>query len=1050
MSFYKKISDAIAAALSGKDAVVLAKVARDAVMSAAKRLCEHKGVGVDDDVTLIELIHSPVIEEFVGTIEAVAALDFVRILGTNADHERGVKKTRAAQAAKTALDFAALVGAAVEPGSVTPPTSFAPALTEAETRRLYIDTYLEEAGWKVSDAKDVVDPGGASIEVKVTGMPPDGQDGFCDYVLFGNDGRPLAVVEAKKTSVSEEKGRVQVQRYGECLERQHGVKPVLYYTNGYTIKCLDRIYAEPRRLVVFHTLKELERMHALRSRGKIGNMNPNPEIAGRPYQSTAIKSICEHLDGKHRKGLLVLATGTGKTRVSIALIDVLTRNGWIENVLFLADRRELVRQAHKEFVKQLPNMTYSVLSDKKLKGSEDARIMFSTHQTMIRYIDAEAKKFTPGRFDLIVIDEAHRSIFNKYGAIFRYFDSLLVGLTATPKEDVDANTYKIFDCESGSPNFSYQIEEAVKAGWLVDWELYNRTTDVLQRGIHYSELSEEEREAADELFEGAGYDETPEHVSNSKIFKAVYNTKTVDLVLQDLMKHGFKVGGGETLGKAVVFAMNHHHAEMIVERFKKLYPQYPEEYCQLIDNYEKFADTLIDDFKTKPGFRIAVSVDMLDTGIDVPEILNLVFFKQVKSKIKFIQMVGRGTRTCEDVFGPGLHKKKFRAFDWCGNFEYFGMGGKGSEDGGLAKSLTQNLFELRLSLARQLQHVDHQQFPWRKAYRKELVAGLHAATVLLKSRTARIDVRENLPHIDKYVSEESWKAISPMAESEISTFIAPLVEGGEGSELVKMFDARMLRIENVVASVADVEKAKADVRAVMKTAKALQGLGSIDEIAAKAKELKELASDEIWLKPDIERIEMLRKALRMLMPYLKDEKKALVDLQIDDRVQERFGAGWMPDVRTYREKVIDYLLKHSDSPVIAKIRALEKLTHEDMDEIERVCFKELGTREDFEAENKDSEGRSLAGFLRSLTGLDQKAVNDRFGEFLNDNSLTVDQQSFVSEVIDYLRANGEVSVDDLKAKAPFNDMDLAEIFGGRYDVLLKIRDAIVELESIAV
>lgn len=311
-------------------------------------------------------------------------------------------------------------------------------------------------------------------------------------------------------------------------------------------------------------------------------------------------------------------------------------------------------------------------------------------------------------------------------------------------------------------------------------------------------------------------------------------------------------------------------------------------------------------------------------------------------------------------------------------------------------------------------------------------------------------MRENLPHIDKYVSEDSWKAISPMAESEISTFIAPLVEGGEGSELVKMFDARMLRIENVVVSGSDVEKAKADVGAVRKTAKALQGLGSIDEIAAKAKELKELVADEIWLKPDIERIEKLRKALRMLMPYLKDEKKALVDLQIDDRVQERFGAGWMIGVKTYRERVIDYLLKHSDSPVIARIRALEKLTHEDMDEIERVCFEELGSRADFEAENKGSEGRSLAGFLRSLTGLDQKAVNDRFGEFLNDSTLTADQQSFVSEVIDYLRANGEVSVDDLKAKAPFNDMDLSAIFGDRLDVFSKLRNTIVELETIAV
>ena len=1049
MSFYSQTSDFLDSAVSSKDSVKIAVASRDAVRATIKFLFGKKNAEFDEKETLLGHIHSRIVEEFVSVPEKIAALDFVRMLGSNADHGIHVKRTQSAKAVQTARDFAALVGAAFEPGSVTAPET-TPELTEAETRKLYIDTYLEEAGWEVSTVKGALVPGGAGIEYKVEGMPPNGQDGYCDYVLFGDDGKPLAVVEAKKTSESEEKGRTQVIRYGECLEKRFHVKPILYYTNGYRIQCLDRVYSEPRRLVAFHTKKELERLMALQKRGKIGDMKPNPDIAGRPYQTTAITSMCEHFDGKHRKGLVVLATGTGKTRVAIALVDVLTRHNWVENVLFLADRRELVKQAHKWFAKLLPNMTYSVLSDEKLKGSEDARIMFSTHQTMIRYIDAADKKFKPGRFDLIIIDEAHRSIFNKYGAIFRYFDSLLVGLTATPKQDVDANTYRLFDREVGKPNYSYSIDEAVEHHWLVDWDLKNRTTDVMRSGITYDELSEEEREQADEEFVKAGYSEVPEHVSSSKIFKAVFNETTCDKVLQDLMTNGYKLADNETLGKTIIFAANHPHAEMIVSRFKKLYPQYPEEYCQLIDNYVKFSDTLIDDFKEKPAFRIAVSVDMLDTGVDVPEILNLVFFKKVRSKIKFIQMVGRGTRTCDDLFGLDSHKKKFRAFDWCGNFEYFGMGGKGSDDGPIPKSLTQTIFEARVHLALLLQPVEQQQIEWRKVYHDEIVAELLAAAKLLKTRIERIQVRENLPHIDRFQTAAVWNVLSPVSEAEVDSFIAPLVESSEGNELIKMFDARMLRVEVPLVGGNDAEMAKGDVASVRKTAKALMTFGTIPEVMARAKELKRLASDELWGNPTLEEIEELRRAIRPLLPYLKGEKKAIVTLNISDKVEELPDWGWKVDIKTYREKVIDYLQKHSESPVVAKIRQMKKLTPEDMNEIEKVCFEELGTKEEFNEENKDNEGRSLAGFLRSLTGLDQDAVNALFGEFLQGGNLNADQQMFVSEIIDYIRANGEITFGILQTETPFSDFELDELFKDNMGEWQKLVSRINDILPLAV
>ena len=393
-------------------------------------------------------------------------------------------------------------------------------MSEANTRKLYIDLYLKEAGWDVLDAENVAIAGKAGIEIKVEGMPNAQGIGFCDYVLYGRDGKPLAIVEAKKTSVSPEKGRHQVDLYGECMKAIYGYKPILYYTNGYVTKVIDGIYPD-RTVMAFHTIDELELMMQRRNRGNITDLKISDRITNRPYQKMAITNLCEWLNQKHRRGLLVMATGTGKTRVAISLVDVLSRNNWVKNVLFLADRTSLVNQAKKNFAKLLPNMSICELSGNEEKDY-NARLMFCTYQTMINYIDAEDKRFTSGRFDLIIIDEAHRSIFNKYGSIFAYFDSLLVGLTATPKSEVDANTYRIFGCESGIPNFDYSLEEAVKDKYLVNYKSFSRTTKLLKRGIKYNELTEDEKRQLDEYF----VDEPPTPdftVSEKELFKKIFN-----------------------------------------------------------------------------------------------------------------------------------------------------------------------------------------------------------------------------------------------------------------------------------------------------------------------------------------------------------------------------------------------------------------------------------------------------------------------------------------------------------------------------------------------
>ena len=445
------------------------------------------------NASLLELIDHAVVTSYINDTDTVNALHYVRILGINAKHGWKVRKNEAKLAQENITYLIGLL-AAKETG-----TEYAyrkpPYMSEAATRKLYVDLYLKEAGWDVLDKENVAQPGKVGIEIEVQGMPNPKGLGYCDYVLYGRDGKPLAIVEVKKTSVDPEKGRHQVDLYASCMERVYGYKPVMYYTNGYSTKIIDGIYPD-RDVIAFHSIDDLELMLQRRGRKAITDLTINDEITNRPYQKIAITNICEWLNAKHRRGLLVMATGTGKTRVAISLVDVLSRNHWVKNVLFLADRTSLVNQAKRNFAKHLPKMSVCELS---AAGEKDynARLMFCTYQTMINYIDAEDKRFFTGRFDLIIIDEAHRSIFNRYGTIFKYFDSFLVGLTATPKNEVDANTYRIFDCEAGIPNFDYTLEDGIREHYLVGYRVKNRTSEIMSHGIDYNSLTDEQKEQLD-------------------------------------------------------------------------------------------------------------------------------------------------------------------------------------------------------------------------------------------------------------------------------------------------------------------------------------------------------------------------------------------------------------------------------------------------------------------------------------------------------------------------------------------------------------------------
>lgn len=970
---------------------------------------------------------------YVQDSDVINSLHYVRILGMNAEHDQKIKKT----ADKLAYDNLAYFIGLIEAQEKGTRAQYQkpPYMSEANTRKLYIDLYLKEAGWDVLDTENVAIAGKAGIEIKVEGMPNAQGIGFCDYVLYGRDGKPLAIVEAKKTSVSPEKGRHQVDLYGECMKAIYGYKPILYYTNGYVTKVIDGIYPD-RTVMAFHTIDELELMMQRRNRGNITDLKISDRITNRPYQKMAITNLCEWLNQKHRRGLLVMATGTGKTRVAISLVDVLSRNNWVKNVLFLADRTSLVNQAKKNFAKLLPNMSICELSGNEEKDY-NARLMFCTYQTMINYIDAEDKRFTSGRFDLIIIDEAHRSIFNKYGSIFAYFDSLLVGLTATPKSEVDANTYRIFGCESGIPNFDYSLEEAVKDKYLVNYKSFSRTTKLLKRGIKYNELTEDEKRQLDEYF----VDEPPTPdftVSEKELFKKIFNKNTCCEILEELMQYGIKTNGGELLGKSIIFAYNHHHAQMIVDCFHELYPEHPANYCQLIDNYVKYADDLILKFENDDEFRIAVSVDMLDTGIDVPAVVNLVFFKPVKSKIKFVQMIGRGTRLCENLFGEGKDKTHFIIFDYCGNFEYFDAHPDGT-DGMGGRSLSQRLFEVRLDILHELQRIEYQEQEFARSYYNKTKDLLHAAVYKIKGHSARMQVRAEMQYVDKYSDYATWESVSPLMVKEIKVHITPLLDSGlEGFDLSIAFDIRMLDIELSILVQGNTGKATRDVKTVRQVAQyLLTEKASIPQVFAKAEQLKTLVSEQFWDAPSLEKLEQLRVDVRDLMQFLDKSPKKQIDVNIDDTVEPSGydGGDTIIDIRTYREKVLDYLIEHSDNEVIHKIQRLEPITNEDLKALEKILWEELGTKEEYE---QTTDIDNLAVFVRSLIGLSQEAVNEKFGEYLNGNVLNAQQQEFIRAIINYVRENGDISREDLIEKSPFDNYDILTLFGDNITSVLTI------------
>lgn len=928
--------------------------------------------------------------------------------------------------------------------------------SEAQTRKFFIDLMLNEAGWDVLDKEGAIVPRKAGIEIEVSGMPNQSGTGYVDYVLFGANGKPLAVVEAKRTTKDPEVGKQQAILYADCLEKKYGVRPVIYYTNGYRTFVIDGLGYPAREIFSFHTEDDLNVLIQRRGRKPITDLKVNDNITDREYQKRAIRAICEHLNSFHRRGLLVMATGTGKTRVAISLSDVLMRNGWAKNILFLADRTALVNQAHKNFVKLLPSATTCVLSEDK-EPDMKARLMFSTYQTMINYIDTDSKQFSVGRFDLVVVDEVHRSIFGKYSAILDYFDALIVGLTATPRDEVDRSTYDTFQMESGVPNFAYELQEAVDDGYLVPYNVLSRTTDILKNGIRYNDLTDEEKEQMEGIWQyekakkeiyGGGDPEQKYHrdIQSKEIFKYIFNTDTIDKVLADLMTNGLRVNSGDTIGKTIIFAYNHQHADLIVQRFHLLYPGLGDDFCVLIDNYVNYAQSLINSFEVRGKLpQIAVSVDMLDTGIDVPDILNLVFFKPVHSHIKFNQMIGRGTRLSPNIFDIEDDKKEFYIFDWCGNFEFFGKNPKGKEPQPIM-SLTERLCGLRLDLATTLQHSHFQSDEFAKSLHDELKEILRNQIVGLSD--ANISVREHWEIVDKFRKKESWDYVSSVDAIEIKEQVAPLLVPGFENEAAKKFDVLLLNIQlSLVDSEVSAERSKVYVE---QTATKLQERASIPQVAAKMAIINEIADHKFWDTATLSKLEWVRKEIRELVQFILGTDNRTFTIDIKDAVEIQGTSPGVAPTMTYKQKVIDYLAKNRNLPVLNKIFNMEKLEDKDIEELERILWEELGTKEEYQRyveRGKMICGDSVGAFIRAQIGVDRVVAVERFSKFLSGASLNTMQEEYLKTIITYVCENGDITAGTLVNVSPFSEYDWYAIFGQH---LISVRDYVNNLHSIIV
>lgn len=905
--------------------------------------------------------------------------------------------------------------------------------TEAQTRQHLIDLDLKEAGWNNLNV-------GRELEYPVTGMPitadnPKG-NGYVDYVLWDDNGKPLAIIEAKRTTKDVEVGKHQASLYANCLEKMHGQRPVIFYTNGYETKIWeDTFYSSPRRVFGFYTKEELQWLIQKRTTIKdIRKATINTAIANRPYQFEAINRVAETfvtdgvngLCGNKRRALLVMATGSGKTRTAAALVDVLFKNNWVKRVLFLADRNALVRQAKNNFSEYLPDLSAIDLTEEK--ENDTTRLVFSTYPSMMNKIDnirnADERFYGVGHFDLIIVDEAHRSIYNRYKAIFDYFDASIVGLTATPKDGIDHNTFELFGCSNEDPTFLYELHQAVPQ-YLNAYKNIDISTNFLREGIKYKDLSDKEKEKYEATFEDKTTGLFPEEIRANAMNKWLFNKDTVNKVLDALMFNGLRIEGGDKLGRTIIFAVNQKHAKFIVDCFTERYPELPSGFISMIHNEVSHAQSLIDAFCDKykeNNPQIAVSVDMMDTGIDAVRILNLVFFKVVRSYAKFWQMIGRGTRLCDDVFGPNQPKDHFLIFDVCGNFDFFEVQKKGKETL-IAKPITQQIFESRLHLSRLLVEEGEEEDIELSTDLRDI---LHKTVQQLDR--SRFQVAMNLKYVDEFNERTRWNNLDSNDAHIIEQYLSELPIPETINEMARRFDLMMLKLQIATLMMSGTKKRYEET--LIDIAEGLSKKYTIPVVLRAKPTIENIQKQDFYKGISQKKLDSIREELRELIQYLDTSNKAIIYTNLEDSeismvlnepmITSNYGT-------SYRRRVESFIRENKHQLTISKLATNNPITTKELKMLEDILFdgEERGTREDFE---KEFGKEPLGVFIRHIIGLDIKAAQDAFSDFLQAGNLRADQMTFIQNIITYLTKNGTIEPSML-FESPFTDMNDQGLIG---------------------
>lgn len=897
---------------------------------------------------------------------------------------------------------------------------------EETTRRRLIDHSLIEAGWDVG--MDGANTDQVGQEVKLAALRS-GAPGRADYVLYGDDGKPLAVIEAKRTSKDVREGAEQARDYADAFERETGARPVIFFTNGLDTYLWDDAQGYPwRKIYGFYSKDSLEYLVHQRTHKKpLATIEPNLTIANRMYQLEAIKRVSERFSLKFRKALLVQATGTGKTRVAIALCDLLMRAGWVKRILFLCDRKELRKQADKAFKEYMPHEPRVVVGA-ATANDRNKRIYLATYPAMMQCFE----DFDVGFFDLIIADESHRSIYKKFRTLFQHFDALAIGLTATPVRFIERNTYDLFGCEDQLPTSSFGLEEAIhhKPPYLVPFRVVQVSTGFRRDGFKYNqmttaqraELEDQDAQASQVAFDSEDLD------------RQFFNRDTTRKLWRSLMEDGLREATQSHVGKTIVFARSHLHAVHLADVFSELYPQYGSGFCRVIDNQEPRAEELIEDFKTPTHeLTIAISVDMLDTGIDVPEVVNLVFAKPVKSYVKFWQMVGRGTRLCKDLFGPGRDKTEFLIFDHWKNFWFFDEVYK-EVDPPPQKSLLQHLFEARVELAQvAIDKVDQPTV--------DLATSLLLGDLRAVRDTNTIDVRDRWRELELLSDPDRLSQFAPATQADLLTIAAPLQHHRSirGEEDAYRFDLLMTRLQiELTRSGPDAPQVQ-DLRGRVEAA--VERLNkNLNPVKAKADAIKQVRQKDFWKTVEVHHLEGLRRELRSIMRHYQRDGGGPVKIPVFDVTdQGLIKTPYVPkleglELAEYKRRVESVLREHfAENPTLQRLRAGSPVREDELEELARLVLAVDDKANVLQLAGHDPQTRrSLLTVFRGLVGLDAAAVEAAFSAFVHAHPrLSSQQLRFLQMLQNHIAHNGGIELERLY-EPPFTTLH-SESMDGLFD-----------------